>query len=141
MARPVGATSPLGVWKHTIMGAGHDPFRRCGRPVGEEMLDLEAEVRERFLEHADETDDIVAAAELGARRGELRIGGPWVGVAVTAVDRVDVLEDHVSGVGHLLSECRWECHPLRSETFASDEKQGRRQASLRNTGAVNGPPA
>jgi hypothetical protein len=56
-------------------------------------------------------------------RGELRIGGPRVGVAVTAVERVDVLEDHVSGVGHLLSECRWERHPLRREKFASDEGQ------------------
>src|SRR5439155_13594755 len=108
------------------------PFGRCGRPVGEELLDLEAQVRERFLEHSDETDDIVAAADFGARRGELRIGGPRVGVAATAVERVDVPEDHVSGVGHLLSDCRWECHRLRSETFTSDEKQCRRQASLRN---------
>jgi hypothetical protein len=24
--------------EHTIMGAGHGPFGRCGRPVGEELL-------------------------------------------------------------------------------------------------------
>src|SRR4029450_9613089 len=45
-----------------------------------------------------------AAAALGARRPELRLGGPRIGVAVTAVERVDVLEDHVSGVGHLVSD-------------------------------------
>ena len=64
----------VGGVEDTIMGADHDPFRRCGRPVGEEMLDLEAEVRERFLEHGDETDDIVAAAELAALR--LSLGVP-----------------------------------------------------------------
>ena len=108
------------------MGARDRPFGRCGRPVGEELLDLEAEVRERFLEHADEADDIVAAADLGAWRCHLRIGGPRIGVAVMTVDGVDVLEDHVSGVGHLLSDRRWERDPLRRLTFASDEKQKRR---------------
>jgi hypothetical protein len=42
------------------------------------------------------------------------------------VDGVDVLEDHVSGAGHLLSDRRWERDPLRSRTFASDEMQKRR---------------
>jgi hypothetical protein len=54
--------------EHAIMGARDGPFGRCGRPVGEELLDLEAEVRERFLEHGDEADDIVAATDLGVWR-------------------------------------------------------------------------
>ena len=36
----------VGGVEHTIMGAGEGPFGRCGRPVGEELRDLEAEVRE-----------------------------------------------------------------------------------------------
>jgi hypothetical protein len=83
------------------MGARECPFGGCGPPVGEELLDLEAEVRERLLEHGKEADDVVAAAELGARRCHLRIGRPRIGVAVTAVECVDVLEDYVSGAGHL----------------------------------------
>ena len=34
------------------MGAHDGSFGRRGRPVGEELLDLKAKVRERFLEHA-----------------------------------------------------------------------------------------
>jgi hypothetical protein len=52
--------------EHTIMGARQRPFCPCSRPVGEELVDLNTEIRERFLEHADEADDIVAAADLGA---------------------------------------------------------------------------
>ena len=115
----------VGGVEHTIMGARDGPFGRCGWPVGEELLDLKAEVRERFLEHAEEADDVVATADLGAWRRHLRIGGPRIGVAVMVVDGVDVLEDHVSGVGHLLSDRRWERESLRSRTFASDEKQKR----------------
>src|SRR3954447_25040410 len=118
----------VGGVEHTIMGAREGPFGRCGRPVGEELRDLEAEVRERFLEHGEEADDIVAAADLGAWRCHLRIGRPWIGVAVTAVDRVDVLEDHLAGARHLLSRLSLECDPLRSPTFASDEKQKRRDS-------------
>src|SRR4051794_16720273 len=33
----------VGGVEHTIMGAGEGAFGRCGRPVGEELLDLEAE--------------------------------------------------------------------------------------------------
>ena len=36
----------VGGVEHTIMGARKGPFGRCGRPVGEELRDLEAEVRE-----------------------------------------------------------------------------------------------
>src|SRR3954451_16265242 len=105
----------VGGVKHTIMGSSDGPFGRCGRPVGEELLDLEAELREGFLEERAEADDIVAAADLGAWRCHLRIGGPRIGVAVAAVDRLDVLEDHVSGAGYLLSDCRWAaCHPFRT---------------------------
>ena len=42
----------VGGVEHTIMGARDRPFGRCGRPVGEELLDLEVDVRERFLERA-----------------------------------------------------------------------------------------
>jgi len=57
-----------------------------------------------FLKHGEEADDIVAAADLGAWRCYLRVGGPRIGVAVTGVDCVDVLGDHVSGAGHLLHD-------------------------------------
>ena len=40
----------VGGVEHTIMGAGHDPFGRCGRPVGEELLDLEARSTELRFE-------------------------------------------------------------------------------------------
>ena len=96
------------------MGARHGSFGGCSWPVTEELVDLEAEVRERFLERGDEADDIVATADLGSWRCHLRIDGPRIGVAVTVVERVDVLEDHVSGAGHLLSDCRWDSHPLRA---------------------------
>ena len=114
----------VGGVEHTIMGAGHDPFGSRGRPLGEELVELEAEVRKRFLEQGDEADDIVAAADLGAWRRDLRIGGSRIGVAVTAVDRVDVPEDHVSGAGHLLSVVRGECHPLRRGTFSLPNGSG-----------------
>ena len=39
----------VGRVEHTIMGARHDPFGGCGWPVTEELVDFEAEVRERFL--------------------------------------------------------------------------------------------
>src|SRR3954469_6865107 len=109
--------------EHTIMGAREGPFGRCGRAVGEELRDLEAEVRERFLEHIEEADDVVAAADVGAWRCYLRIGGPRIGVAVTAVDRVDVLEDHVPGAGHLLSDCGWSA--ILSEVRLSPRTKGR----------------
>src|SRR4029450_7537364 len=76
-----------------------------------------------------------AAAALGARRPELRLGGPRIGVAVTAVERVDVLEDHVSGVGHLVSDVVVGSAILSEARRRLGQKQGRRQASLRNTGA------
>ena len=94
----------VGRVEHTIMGARHGPFGGCRWPVTEELVDFEAEVRERFLERGDEADDVVAAADLGSWRCHLRVGGPRIGVAVTVVERVDVLEDHVSGAGHLLSD-------------------------------------
>src|SRR4029453_7855749 len=64
------------------------------------------------------------------RRGELRIGGPRVGVAVTAVERVDVLKDHVSRAGHLLSDVVGSAILSGSETFGvPDEKPAHRQGS------------
>ncbi len=52
--------------EHAIMGAHDGPFGRRSWPVGEELLDLKAEVRERFVEHAQEANDVVAAAGLAA---------------------------------------------------------------------------
>src|SRR6266498_4270685 len=97
----------VGGVEHAIMGARQGPFGRCGWPVGEELLDLKAEVRERFLEHTQEANDVVATAGLAAWRHQLGIGGPRLSVAVTVVDGGDVPEDHVFGVGHQLSNRRW----------------------------------
>ena len=85
------------------MGARGVPSARCGRPVREELLDLKAEVRERFVEHAQEAKDLVATAGLAAWRHQPGISSPRLSVTVTVVDGGDVLEDHVSGVGHQLS--------------------------------------
>jgi hypothetical protein len=66
----------------------------------------------------------------------LRIGGPRIGVAVTAVERVDVLEDHVSGAGHLLSDVVGSAI-LSEVDFGSDEKQKRpAQAHFLNARAL-----
>jgi hypothetical protein len=85
------------------MGAREGPFGRCGWSVGEELLDLEAEVRERFVEHAQEANDVVATVGLAAWRDQLGIGGPRLSVVIVSVDGGDVLQDHVFGVGHQLS--------------------------------------
>jgi hypothetical protein len=75
--------------EHAIMGARDGPFGGCGRPVGEELLDLKAEVRERFLKHAQEANDIVTTAGLPARGHELGIGGPRISVAITDAPTTD----------------------------------------------------
>jgi hypothetical protein len=46
-----------------------------------------------------------------------------------------VLEDHVSGVGHLVSDVVVGSAILSEARRRLGQKQGRRQASLRNTGA------
>ncbi len=107
------------------MGARDGSFGRCGWPVGEELLDLKAEVRERFVEHAQEANDVVATAGLAAWRHQLGIGCPRVSVAITVVDGGDVLEDHVFGVGHQLSGCSWRRESLRCRVCRFDEKQYR----------------
>jgi hypothetical protein len=56
----------IGGVEHAIMGARQGPFGRCSWPVGEELLDLKAEARERFLEHTQEANDVVATAGLAA---------------------------------------------------------------------------
>ena len=76
-----------------------------------------------------------AAADLGARRCHLGIGGPRVGVAVTTVHRVDVLKDHASGARHLLSDRRWECHPLTGKAAHQTEQAKRLHDGLRRIAA------
>src|SRR5215211_1141288 len=113
--------------KDAIVGACEGPFGGRGGPVADELLDLEAEVRERFLEHPEKAEDLVTTTRLSTRCHHVSIGGPWVSVAVAVVQGRDVLEDHVSGVGHQLSKCRWSRHPLRIQTVAADEdRQWRR---------------
>src|SRR5215213_9278930 len=90
--------------KDAIVGACEGPFGGCGGPVADELLHLQAEVRERFLEHPEKAEDLVTTTRLSTRRHHLSIGGPWVSVAVAVVDGRDVLEDYVSGVGHQLSK-------------------------------------
>ena len=46
----------VGGVEHAIMGAREGSFGRCGWPVAEELLDLKAKVRERFVEHAQEAN-------------------------------------------------------------------------------------
>ena len=65
-------------------------FGRRGWPVDEELLDLKAEVRERFLEHTQEANDVVATAGLAAWRHQLGIGGLRLSVAITVVDRGEI---------------------------------------------------
>src|SRR5689334_24547237 len=104
------------------MGARDGSFGRCGWPVGEELLDLKAEVRERFVEHAQEANDVVATAGLAAWRHQLGIGGPRVSVAITVVDGGDVLEDHVFGVEHQLSGCSLAPRVFQMPVCRFDEK-------------------
>src|SRR6185437_7199050 len=117
MARPVGATSPLGVWNTPSWVPVMIPSAAAAGPSVRSC----SISRRRSVNASWNTamkPMTLSAADLGAWRRDLRIGGPRIGVAVTAVDRVDVPEDHVSGAGHLLSVVRGECHPLRRGTFA-----------------------
>ncbi len=50
-------------------------------------------------------NDLVATAGLAAWRHQLGIGGPRLSIAIPVVDRGDVLQDHVFGLGHQLSDC------------------------------------
>src|SRR4051794_3088466 len=89
--------------EHSIMGAPEGPFGRRGRRVDEELLNLKAEIWDRVLEHREEADDDRSTTGLTARRHQLGVCRPGVSVAITIVDGVYVLQDHVRDVGHQFS--------------------------------------
>lgn len=92
----------LSSWRpeHTIMRPDEGSLRRSGCSVDEQPLHLKPPIRKRRLEHVEEAEHLFTAGYHAAWRGEFSGRRPRLRVTIASIERLDVLQDHVSRAGH-----------------------------------------